>query len=204
MTTPGPSWQKALGSVRSFARTEKAERCELCSTELRSVHQHLIDPETRELICSCDGCSVLFDDSGITRYRRIPREVIALRGLELPDQAWERLRVPISLAFIYWSSHASKRVALYPSPVGVTEAVIEPEDWEPIARAHPALSGLRPDIEGLLINRLQGRRDYLLAPIDRCFELVGIVRTYWKGINGGDRIWQEVDRYWSRLGESAR
>ena len=36
---------------------------------------------------------------------------------------------------------------------------------------------MQPDVEALLVNRVGGRRLYYLAPIDVCFELVGLMRT---------------------------
>ena len=51
----------ALPFLSRFARRlPTAERCELCSAELAPVHQHLLDPIKRQIVCSCDGCAVLF------------------------------------------------------------------------------------------------------------------------------------------------
>ena len=47
--------------LRQFARRRStAERCELCSGELAPTHQHLLDPKKRQIVCSCDGCAILF------------------------------------------------------------------------------------------------------------------------------------------------
>ena len=46
------------GSVR---KRRAAERCELCSAPLAHEHQHLIEPQTRRLVCACDPCALLFD-----------------------------------------------------------------------------------------------------------------------------------------------
>jgi hypothetical protein len=203
MSQPRSSLQRSMSALKTFTRP-KAERCELCALEVPARHQHLIDPKTRKLICTCDGCAVLFDASGATQYRRVPRDVRKLPELILPDDRWERLLIPINLAFMYRSSVAKKVVSLYPSAAGVTESLLELEPWEAIAGSNPDLAGLREDIEALLINRLRDRREYYIAPIDRCFELVGTVRTHWKGFTGGDRVWDEVAGFFDKLREEAR
>ena len=38
-------------------------------------HQHLIDPASRQLVCACDACAILFYQSGETKYKRVPRRV---------------------------------------------------------------------------------------------------------------------------------
>jgi hypothetical protein len=163
-----------------------------------------MDPKARELICTCDGCVVLFDSSGLTKYRRVPREVRTLPDFQLTGAQWEKLLVPIQLAFFYRSSHAGRTVALYPSPAGVTESVIEPEAWQAIVAANPGLEEMSEDVEALLVNRLNNQKEYFRCPMDRCFELVGLIRTYWRGFTGGDRVWTEVERFLSHLKEGAR
>ena len=60
--------------------------------------------------------------------------------------------------------------------------------------ANAALATLQPDVEALLINRVGERRDYFIAPIDRCYELVGLMRVYWRGLSGGTEVWERVGR----------
>jgi hypothetical protein len=182
----------------------KQEYCDLCKLPLAHGHQHLIDPSTRKLICSCDGCSVLFDSGGMTKYRRIPRDPKLVKDLVLPNETWEKLLVPINLAFFYKSSHAKRVVALYPSPAGVTESLLELNAWGAIADANPEIASLQEDVEGLLVNRLKNQREYYVAPMDRCFELVGILRLNWRGFTGGDKVWDEVQSFFGRLRERAR
>jgi hypothetical protein len=61
-----------------------------------------------------------------------------------------------------------------------------------IARRHNAELGWRP-------NRVGTKREYYLAPIDVCFELVGLIRVHWRGLAGGESVWGEIDRFFSRL-----
>ena len=198
------AWQKSMQTLRDFARKENTGRCEMCAQEIREDHQHLFDPASRHVICGCDGCSLLFDSGGRTKYRRIPRDTKLLENFQLPDTQWERLQIPISLGFVYRSSVASVVVAAYPSPFGLVEATVDEEPWRVIVSANAELVELREDVEALLVNRLRGQQDYFIAPIDRCFELAGIVRRHWQGMSGGDRVWAEVGHYLAALRKRAR
>jgi hypothetical protein len=60
---------------------------------------------------------------------------------------------------------------------------------------------MRPDVESLLINRVAGRDDCLIAPIDACFALVGLIRTRWRGLAGGAEVWQAVEGFFAQLRE---
>jgi len=70
--------------------------------------------------------------------------------------------------------------------------------------ANAALSTLVPDVEALLVNRVGERRDYFIAPIDRCYELVGLLRVYWRGLSGGTEVWERVGGFFNELRSSAR
>jgi hypothetical protein len=60
---------------------------------------------------------------------------------------------------------------------------------------------MEPDVEALLVNRAGEARDYFIAPIDRCFELVGLVRTHWRGLSGGTDVWEKIHEFFARLRE---
>ena len=68
---------------------------------------------------------------------------------------------------------------------------------------NPVLATFEADVEALLVNRTNGRRLYYRVPIDRCFELVGLIRTQWQGWSGGDAVWQAIDEYFARLAPDA-
>jgi hypothetical protein len=55
------------------------------------------------------------------------------------------------------------------------------------------------ELEALLVNRLNGAREYYRAPIDVCFELVGLIRLHWRGFSGGDKVWQEINAFFAKL-----
>jgi hypothetical protein len=187
------------GLRRFLARKPPAEQCELCSLPLPPKHQHLVEPRERRLSCVCDACAVLFSESGTTQYRRVPRDGKWLNDFALDEARLRNFGVPIALAFFFYSSPQGQTVALYPSPAGPTEAALDAADWDALVRENPPLAKLRPDVEALLVNRLQGRRDALLAPIDECYKLVGLIRAHWRGISGGKEVWEQVAEFFDDL-----
>jgi hypothetical protein len=64
---------------------------------------------------------------------------------------------------------------------------------------NPVLETLEPDIEGLIANRLCDPPAYVIAPIDRCYELTGTVKAAWEGISGGPGVAEAVDRFFEGL-----
>src|SRR5579862_5757551 len=114
-TAETPSVFSPFTRLRKFARTEEAaERCELCRTAIGPKHEHLLELKDRKLHCACEACAILFGDETALRYRRVPSRIIALGDLDLSDQVWESLHVPINLAFFYNNSTTGKVVAMYP------------------------------------------------------------------------------------------
>ena len=189
-----------LASLRRLASWPPApERCELCGAPLSGEHPHLVDPANRRLMCSCYPCSVLFDESGVTQYRRVPRDVRALVGMEIGDAFWNGLSIPIGLVFFFRSSASGGVLALYPSPAGPTETSVDEELWADLAALHPALPGLRTDVEALLAYRLRDAREYYIVPIDECYKLTGLIRQCWRGFSGGDEAWDRIAAFFAGL-----
>ena len=96
---------------------------------LDADHPHLIEPGKRKLLCTCNACAILFSGMG-TKYKRVPRRVLALADFHLSDGQWEGLMVPISMAFFFRSTPDDRVVAFYPSPAGATESLLPLETWK--------------------------------------------------------------------------
>lgn len=192
----------ALAALRRFApKRAQIERCDLCSAPLAGEHQHLLEPVTRQLRCSCDACAVLFPGHADARYVRVPRRIERLDKFVLSDEAWAGLHLPIDLAFIFHTGSPQQVVAVYPSPAGGTQAHVDEESWRQLVVDNPVLGKLEADVEALLVNRIGTRREYYRAPIDVCFRLVGLVRTTWRGLSGGTKVWGEIERFFQQLHE---
>ena len=58
---------------------------------------------------------------------------------------------------------------------------------------------MQSDVEALLANRVGDARAYFIAPIDKCYELVGTIRKHWKGLSGGEEVWREIDEFFTGL-----
>jgi hypothetical protein len=166
-------------------------------------HQHLIDPSSRKLLCCCDICTILLSGQEGQRYRKVPRRARFLSDFHITDAQWDSLMIPVNLAFFLWSTPDNRVIALYPSPAGVTESLLELEMWEELVRDNPILEKLEPDVEALLVNRVGDTRQYYLAPIDECYKLAGLIRIHWRGLSGGTEAWEEIGRFFARLKERA-
>lgn len=185
---------------------EAQEFCELCNAPIPSAHRHMLELASRELMCACRPCSLLFDrgGAGAGRYKLVPERRVALDPFELSDLAWEEFRIPVEMAFFFPSSAEGRVVAYYPGPMGPTESQLELTAWRDLEAANPILAGLEEDVEALLVNRARGARRQWIVPLDECYSLVGLFRTHWRGLTGGKEVWVEIDRFFSEIDRRAR
>jgi len=187
---------------RSASELEAAqEHCELCSEPIPGEHRHLLDLRSRELMCCCRACKILFDRgaAGGGHYRLVPDRRLRIADFELDDASWESLRIPVDMAFFFHNTQAERVSAFYPSPMGATESLLELRAWTDLERANPLLSELEPDVEALLVNRARGARSHWIVPVDDCYGLVGLIRTRWRGLTGGQEVWDEIEGFFERL-----
>ncbi len=126
-----------------------------------------------------------------------------LPDFHLTDPQWNALQIPIGLAFIYSSTRIKQPVAIYPSPAGATESQLDPELWMQLVAENPGISDLAPDVEALLVNRTHGAREYYRVSIDRCYALIGVIRTHWHGLSGGTEAWNAIAEFFRALNVEA-
>jgi hypothetical protein len=190
----------ALASLRQFIRPRRKVHhpCELCGVELGPEHEHLLSLEDRHLACACQACAILFSD-GNARFRRVPRRADSLPDFRLTDAQWDALLIPIELAFFFENSTAARPMAMYPSPAGPTESLLELTSWRELVAENPVLGRMRADVEALLVNRVRGAREYYCVSIDRCYELVGLIRLHWRGLSGGTEVWRHIGSFFDGL-----
>src|SRR5919198_109460 len=131
-----------------------AERCDMCGEPIPAEHRHVLDLTSRELMCSCRACSLLFDRgaAGGGHFRLVPDRRLRLDDFELEDVVWERLRIPVDMAFFFHNSREGRVMAFYPSPMGPTESQLELHAWRDLEEANPVLRTMEPDVEALLVN----------------------------------------------------
>ena len=206
-----------FSSLRRFAaeESEKAaraaaeaaqEHCDLCGEPIPPEHRHLLEVSTREMMCACRPCSILFDRSAASegRYRLVPDRRLFLEDFEMDDVQWESLRVPVDMAFFFYNTPAERVVAFYPSPMGPTESLLTLSAWEELETHNPILREMERDVEALLVNRVRGAREHFLVPIAECYGLVGLIRTNWRGLSGGREVWEKIEQFFGELRRRSR
>jgi len=181
--------------------TESMEQCDMCAAPVSPGHRHLVDLKDRRMLCACRACALLFDSAsaGGGHLRLVPTRRRRLEDFAIDDAVWERLRIPVDMAFFFRNTEAERVSAFYPSPAGPTESLLELEAWIEIEAANPILAELEPDVEALLVSRARGMHQYWLVPIDDCYELVGLIRSRWRGFTGGEEVWAGIERFFDDL-----
>lgn len=184
---------EAFQTLRRLApKTDNSEHCGLCRQALGPRHDHLIDPRTRRLVCSCQACAILFNNPA-AQYKRVPRRVRFLPDCHISDAEWDELMIPIGIAFFVKHTNAGsdghRIAAYYPSPAGPVESLLS------LDFRHA--DDLEPDTEALLVNRAAG--ESFVLPIDECYRLVGLMRTHWKGLSGGAAVWREMKLFFEEM-----
>ena len=193
----------SFATLRSLVRKpDPREHCDLCGLVVGPQHQHLIDPVVTKLMCCCDACAILFAGNGETKYKRVPRRIRFLKDFVMTDGNWDSLLIPIGLAFFLESSVEKRVLALYPGAAGTTSSLLHLDTWADIVQDNPVLERMEADVEALLVNRLN-TPEYYLVPIDKCYELVGLIRSNWHGLSGGHDVWLKIRDYFADLKEAS-
>jgi hypothetical protein len=134
----------------------------------------------------------------------VPDRRLRLDGFVLEDSRWDALRIPVEMAFFFHSTRHERVVALYPSPAGPTESLLELKAWQDIERDNPVLESMEHDVEALLVNRAKGKREYFLVPVEDPYRLVAMIRTNWRGFSGGKEVWEKIDTFFGELSAKSK
>ena len=199
---PGP---QAAGMAPVLAGTPRpaddaadgAERCEMCHAVLDGRHGHLVDLDKRSIACACRACYLLFTHEGAAggRYRAVPERVLHDAERPLTGADFSELQIPVTMAFFFFNSALGRVVAGYPSPGGVTECELDLAAWDRLAAAYPLLGQMAPDTEAIFVKQ----DDIFLIPIDMCYCLVGELRLYWQGFDGGAEVRAALEAFLTGL-----
>ena len=179
------------------------ELCELCAEPIADEHGHLVDLEARNLMCACRGCYLLFtsDGAGGGHFRSVPDRYLSFPDFELSPEQWDNLQIPVSVAFFFLNSTLGRVAAFYPGPAGATESELPLDTWAEVIDANPQLATLQPDVEAFLVrSRSNGAgTECYVVPIDVCYELVGHLRTLWRGFDGGKEANDKLDSFFESV-----
>jgi hypothetical protein len=209
--SPGVRAGAPLAALRRVTQSrpqqDPGERCEMCAAPIRSEHSHVVNLDSRGLMCTCRACYLLFtDETAALRYRAVPERYLSFGELTLDARAWDELQIPVGLAFLFQNSVQQRTIAFYPGPAGATESELPLAAWQRIVQDNGELAVLRPDVEALLVRRTDhgsGGACYLV-PIDVCYELVGRLRMLWRGFDGGQQAHEAMDAFFARVHQRSR
>ncbi|HVK21124.1 MAG TPA: DUF5947 family protein [Actinokineospora sp.] len=179
----------------------RVERCEMCGEMIGEEHGHVTNVETRALLCTCRGCYLLFTPRGAggSKFRAVPDRYQYISSLPEGGPLWDTAGIPVKMAFFFANSDMERTVAFYPSPAGATESLLSLDAWSDLVAANDWLTDMVPDVEALLIVKQDERFEGFLVPIDACYQLVGLVRTHWRGFDGGTDAWRHIDGFFDSL-----
>ena len=183
------------------------ETCDMCAEEIGAEHSHVVDIESRQLMCTCRGCYLLFaSPEAHQRYRAVPDRYLSFPDLALSAADWDSLQIPVGLSFFFQSSVLGRVVAFYPGPAGVAESELDLTSWDDIVAANPQLGSLRPDVEALLVTAPDDRTEArcFLVPIDACYELAGRLRMVWHGFDGGREARDQITAFLEHVAQRSR
>ncbi|MEO6318100.1 MAG: DUF5947 family protein [Acidimicrobiales bacterium] len=185
-------------------RPRPGERCDMCGELVPDEHEHVVNTDSRNLMCTCRGCWLLFtsNGSGGGKYLAVPDRYLSL-DLQVAPERWEELQIPVSVAFFFVNSVQGAVAAFYPSPAGATESLLPLDAWDRLLVDNEALRSMEADVEALIVRRDDKHDDAYLVPIDACYELVGELRRLWKGFDGGTEARGAMDAFFDRLQEKS-
>jgi hypothetical protein len=172
-------------------RSETSERCDFCAVPIGREHRHVVDIESRRLICACRPCWLLFTNPAAAggKYRSVGHRKERIEE----EFDWNDLAMPAGMAFFIRSSNIDRVAGFYPSPGGATESGLNLDGDEPVFRK------LEADVEALLVYRRGGQAECWIVPVDTCYELVGRIRRCWCGFDGGPEARNEIEGFFKRL-----
>ena len=202
---------KKIRDMPLQSRPRPGERCELCAELIPDEHGHVVDIESRALMCACRPCYLVFtpEGAGGNRFRAVPNRFVSFPDVAFSGEQWDGLQIPVGVAFFFMNSALNHVAAFYPSPAGATESLLSLESWDAIVAANPDLAMLLPDVEAFLVRSPDRQSDAteaecFLVPIDVCYELVGELRRLWKGFDGGTEAHTALDAFFDRVRSKAR
>jgi Family of unknown function (DUF5947) len=198
------------GGQEAFQPRERAaapgESCEMCGVAIFDEHPHVVNIDSRRLLCTCRPCYLLFtpDGAGRGNYRAVPDRFLVDADGTIADAVWDDLQVPVGMAFFFHNSVLGRIVAQYPSPAGATESLLDLAAWDLLVATCRLAGELAPDVEALIVRRTRDVNECFLVPVDVCYELVGRIRMHWSGFDGGEEAQQDITDFFDRVRERSR
>jgi len=175
----------------------------MCAAPITEAHSHVANIDSRAILCTCRSCYLLFTQqgAGAGKHQAVPERYLYRREVAGAGRLWDTTGIPVRMAFFFTNSATDTTVAFYPSPAGATECLLPIDSWTDLLTGNPGFGDVQPDVEALLVNRAGDGFEGFLVPVDACYHLVGLVRTHWKGFDGGSEAWRHIERFFTDLRE---
>ena len=164
-------------------------------------------PDSRNLMCTCRGCWLLFTSNGAGggQVPRRARPLRVARRCQIAPGAVGRAADPRERRVLLLQLDDRLRRRVLPEP-GRRHRVA------PAARRlgassladNEVLRTMEADVEALIVRRDGDHDDAFLVPIDACYELVGELRRLWKGFDGGTEARDAMDAVLRAAAERGR
>jgi hypothetical protein len=206
-----PQAPSAMSVLRRIATRPQPnpdqQTCDMCAEPISDDHRHVVDIQSRQLMCTCRGCALLFTaEAAHQRYRAVPDRYLSFPDFHLTEAGWDSLDIPVGLAFFFSSSVLGRVVAFYPGPAGVAESELGLGSWTEVLESNPELDALSDDVEALLVRSADHDREAqcFLVPIDACYELAGRLRTVWRGFDGGQDARTVIGDFFASIAARSR
>ena len=205
---PGGS---ALAGLRRIISERPApvvgERCEMCAEPITDEHPHVVDLESRALMCTCRGCYLLFTaEDAQLRYRAVPDRYLSFPDVTLDARQYDELEIPVGLAFLFNSSVLNRTVAFYPGPAGATESELPLEAWTRVVEANPSYRCCAPMSKRCCSGGLTGAASSpaTWSQSMRVTPWSGQLRRLWRGFDGGTEAHQAMDDFFAEIAARSR
>jgi hypothetical protein len=178
----------------------------MCAADLGARHRHVVALDDRAIRCVCRPCGLLFAPAGAGagRIRAVPERYLTDQSRRIADADWEVLSIPVLPVFLFVNSDLDRVVACYPSPAGATESLLNLDGWTGLLEAYPLLRMPVADVEAVYVTRTDAGLEAFVVPIDACFEMVGRVRSSWRGPYGGDTVRRTMATFLQELRDRSR
>ena len=142
--------------------------------------------------------------SGVENYCPVGTRTCGSTTSSSPTSCGRRSSCPSGLRSSCARPGTGTVVALYPSPAGATESELHLESWEQLVERNPILERARGRRRGAR-RQPHGRaaREHAIVPIDECYRLVGLIKSTWQGISGGNAISDAVPKFFEYVRRKA-
>ena len=166
--TPTPAdepGRAGRGGLRPVRQADRPPTTATCCTSIE-----------RRIICTCESCLAM--RAGDRELRPTGTRIVWLDDFDLPDEIWASFWIPIGLAFFIDSTRDRRLDGALPEPRRRDRVGARARHLGAAADAEPGADGtLEADVEALIVNRMTEPHEHVIAPIDECYRLVGMIKV---------------------------